>query len=71
VERQHRVGGGELGATKLNGLGLGAYIAEMTNKGDFPRIILGVAVMSVMVIAANRLVWRPLYALAERRTRLD
>ncbi|HXQ12893.1 MAG TPA: hypothetical protein VN805_18020 [Caulobacteraceae bacterium] len=43
----------------------------MTNKGDFPRIILGVAVMSVMVIAANRLVWRPLYALAERRTRLD
>jgi NitT/TauT family transport system permease protein len=59
------------GPTKLNGGGLGAYIAQMTDKGDFPRIILGVAVMSVMVIAMNRLLWRPLYALAERRTRLD
>ena len=59
------------GPTKLNGSGLGAYIAEMTDKGDFARIILGVALMSVMVIAMNRLVWRPLYALAERRTRLD
>jgi NitT/TauT family transport system permease protein len=59
------------GSTKLNGLGLGAYIAEMTAKGDFPRIILGVAVMSAMVITMNRLLWRPLYALAERRTRLD
>src|SRR5208337_4430976 len=59
------------GPTKLNGSGLGAYIAEMTDRGDFPRIILGVAVMSVMVIAMNRALWRPLYALAERRTRLD
>ncbi len=59
------------GPTKLNGSGLGAYIAENTVSGDFPRIILGVAVMSTMVIALNRAVWRPLYALAERRTRLD
>jgi NitT/TauT family transport system permease protein len=59
------------GPTKLNGGGLGAYIAQMTDKGDFPRIILGVAVMSVMVIGMNRLLWRPLYVLAERRTRLD
>jgi NitT/TauT family transport system permease protein len=59
------------GPTRLNGSGLGAYVAEMTAKGDFPRIILGVAVMSAMVIAMNRLLWRPLYALAERRTRLD
>ena len=43
----------------------------MTAAGDFPRIALGVAVMSVLVIAMNRLLWRPLYALAERRTRLD
>ena len=59
------------GPTKLNGSGLGAYIAEATYKGDFPRIILGVAVMSVMVIVMNRALWRPLYALGERRTRLD
>ena len=59
------------GPTRLNGSGLGAYIAEMTEKGDYPRIVLGVALMSLMVIVMNRLIWRPLYALAERRTRLD
>jgi len=59
------------GPTKLSAGGLGAYIAQMTYAGDFPRIGLGIAVMSVLVIATNRLLWRPLYALAERRTRLD
>jgi NitT/TauT family transport system permease protein len=59
------------GPTRLNGSGLGAYIAEMTVAGDYPRIALGVAVMSVLVIAANRLLWRPLYRFAEQRTRLD
>jgi NitT/TauT family transport system permease protein len=59
------------GATKINGSGLGAYIAQMTQAGDYPRIALGIAVMSVLVVATNRLVWRPLYAFAERRTRLD
>jgi len=59
------------GSTKLTAGGLGAYIAEMTEAGDYPRIALGIAVMSVLVIAMNRLLWRPLYAFAERRTRLD
>ena len=59
------------GPTKINGSGLGAYIAQMTQAGDYPRIALGIAMMSVLVVAMNRLVWRPLYAFAERRTRLD
>jgi NitT/TauT family transport system permease protein len=59
------------GPTKLAASGLGAYIAEMTEAGDYPRIALGVAVMSALVIMMNRLLWRPLYAFAERRTRLD
>jgi NitT/TauT family transport system permease protein len=59
------------GSTKLSAGGLGAYIAQMTEAGDFPRIALGVAVMSVLVIVMNRLLWRPLYAFGERRTRLD
>jgi NitT/TauT family transport system permease protein len=50
--------------------GLGAFIADATAKGDFPRVITGVAVMSVFVIALNRTLWRPLYAMAERRFRL-
>ena len=59
------------GPTKLSASGLGAYIAQMTEAGDYARIALGIAVMSVLVIAMNRLLWRPLYAFAERRTRLD
>jgi NitT/TauT family transport system permease protein len=43
----------------------------MTLAGDFPRIALGIAVMSSMVVTMNRLIWRPLYAYGERRTRLD
>ncbi len=59
------------GPTTLSASGLGAYIAQMTAAGDYPRIALGIAVMSALVIAMNRLLWRPLYAFAERRTRLD
>jgi NitT/TauT family transport system permease protein len=59
------------GPTKLTGSGLGAYIAQMTEAGDFPRLALGVAVMSAFVILMNRLLWRPLYSFAERRTRMD
>ena len=59
------------GPIHLSASGLGAYIAEQTAAGDYPRIALGIAVMSVMVILMNRLLWRPMYAFAERRTRLD
>ena len=50
--------------------GVGAYIAEATDKGDFPKIVLGVATMSIFVTLFNRLFWRRLYAYAERRLRL-
>ena len=50
--------------------GVGSYIAEATDKGDFPKIVLGVAVMSLFVTIFNRLFWRRLYAYAERRLRL-
>jgi len=59
------------GDTKLTAPGLGAYIAQRTDAGDFPRIVLGIAVMSMFVILFNRLLWRPLYAHAARRLRLD
>jgi len=50
--------------------GVGAYIAQATEKGDYPKIVLGVAVMSIFVTLFNRLFWRQLYAYAERRLRL-
>jgi NitT/TauT family transport system permease protein len=59
------------GNDKLVAHGLGAYIAEMTANGDYPRIVLGIAVMSLIVIMFNRLLWRPLYRFAEDRMRLD
>jgi NitT/TauT family transport system permease protein len=58
------------GDTHLTANGLGAYIATATESGDFPRVVLGIAVMCVMVTLFNRLLWRPLYAFGERRLRL-
>ncbi|MDE8342751.1 MAG: ABC transporter permease subunit [Acidocella sp.] len=58
------------GSTNLHAQGLGAYIAQATTAGDTPRIVLGVAVMSAFVITFNRVLWRPLYAYASRRTTL-
>ncbi|WP_215779595.1 ABC transporter permease subunit [Paludibacterium sp. B53371] len=57
------------GHIKLKAHGLGSYIAEMTAAGDFPRIILGIAVMSLFVVLFNRLLWRPMYAYAENHLR--
>ena len=58
------------GDTHLNATGLGAYIASATEAGDFPRVVLGIATMCILVTLFNRLVWRPLYAFGERRLRL-
>jgi NitT/TauT family transport system permease protein len=58
------------GKTNLHAEGLGAYIAQATAAGSTPRIVLGVAVMSFFVIMFNRILWRPLYAYASRRTTL-
>ena len=55
------------GGTTLTATGLGAYIARATEAGDFHQILTGVAVMSVYVVALNRLFWRRLYRLAETR----
>ena len=58
------------GGTTLTADGLGAYIAAATQQGDWPRIALGIGLMSLFVVAFNRLVWRRLYDLAERRYHL-
>jgi NitT/TauT family transport system permease protein len=58
------------GDTHLTARGLGSYIASATEAGDFPRVVLGIAIMCVLVTLFNRLVWRPLYAFGERRLRL-
>jgi NitT/TauT family transport system permease protein len=59
------------GNSNLKAAGLGAYISEATAKGDWPRIVLGVGLMSIFVVGLNRLVWRPLYDLAGSKYRLE
>ena len=59
------------GQDKVVAHGLGAYIAQSTAAGDFPKITLGVVVMSLFVVAFNRSVWRPMYAIAENKLRLN
>ncbi|MDJ0035078.1 ABC transporter permease subunit [Pantoea allii] len=59
------------GNTQVTAHGLGAYIAQTTAAGDFPKIILGIAVMSLFVTLFNRLLWRPLYVYAESKFRAN
>ena len=56
------------GKTTLVADGLGSYIKQMTDAGDFPRIALGIGVMCVFVMLLNRFFWRKLYLRAEDRS---
>lgn len=47
--------------------GIGAYITQATAAGKFPGVFVGVVVMSIYVVATNRLIWRRAYRLAESR----
>ena len=58
------------GNEHLQAAGLGAYIAEQTDAGDFHRVVLGIVVMSLYVVIVNRVFWRPLYFYAERKFRM-
>ena len=55
------------GTDRLAAHGLGAYIATATAAGTMSRVVVGVAVMSLFVLALNRMVWRPMYEYASRR----
>jgi NitT/TauT family transport system permease protein len=50
--------------------GLGQIISEATNGGAFPVLLLATIIMALMVVTTNRLVWRPLFRLAETRYKL-
>ncbi|GAB5602227.1 ABC transporter permease subunit [Thermus sp. FJN-A] len=59
------------GGTTWQATGLGSYIARWTlEEGQGPHLLLGISVMSLYVLALNRLLWRRLYRLAEERFRL-
>jgi len=59
------------GNDRLVADGLGAYIAQVTEKGDQPAIYFSIMVMAIFVVLINRILWRRLYDLAERKFKLD
>ena len=55
----------------LSTLGLGAEISAASDHGQFAVLLLATIIMSLMVVTVNRLVWRPMFRLAESKYRLD
>ena len=71
VERLDRRRIRQMGTTRRSRPTASAPISpRRPTDGDFPKIVLGVAIMSIFVTLVNRLFWRQLYAYAERRLRL-
>jgi NitT/TauT family transport system permease protein len=55
----------------LSTIGLGAQITAASEAGNYSVLLLSTIVMAVLVVCINRLVWRPMYRLAETRYRLE
>ena len=55
----------------LHTVGLGATISAATDSGQFQILLLSTIVMALMVVTINRLLWRPLFHLAETKYRLS
>ncbi|MGH2631974.1 MAG: ABC transporter permease subunit, partial [Tepidiformaceae bacterium] len=58
------------GHNTLTASGLGSYIADATLAQNYGKIVLGIVVMSIYVVALNHFVWRRLYRLANSRFRV-
>jgi NitT/TauT family transport system permease protein len=61
----------QLKGRALSTLGLGAQISTASDQGNYPVLLAATMIMALMVVTVNRLVWRPLYHLAETRYRLE
>jgi NitT/TauT family transport system permease protein len=46
--------------------GLGAYLHEAANQGDFRAILYGISALVLLILALDQLVWRPLLAWSQR-----
>jgi NitT/TauT family transport system permease protein len=55
----------------MSTVGLGAQISAATDSGRFDLLLLATIIMATLVVCTNRLVWRPLYRLAETKYRLE
>jgi NitT/TauT family transport system permease protein len=55
----------------LSTVGLGAEISRATDHGHFATLLMATIIMALLVVTINRLVWRPLFHLAETKYRLE
>ncbi len=61
----------EFAGKTLKTTGIGSTISQATATGNYPLLLAATLAMIVAVVTINRLVWRPLYALAEEKYHLD
>lgn len=59
------------GHIKLVASGLGAFIANSTELGNFTNMALGIGMMCVLVLLFNHIVWRPLYVYVEKHFQMN
>ena len=59
------------GGQTISTLGLGSTISQATDSGNLDLLVAATVVMAATVVTINRLVWRRLYRLAERKFRLE
>ena len=59
------------GNLKIVSTGIGSYIKVATIVGDFPRLILGIIIMSFYVVIINKLVWQRLYKFSKTKYNFD
>jgi NitT/TauT family transport system permease protein len=59
------------GLIQLHATGLGSFITQATRQGHFPALSLGIGVMCLFVLIINRILWRPLYRIAETKFSLS
>lgn len=55
----------------ISTVGLGATISRATDSGNFTLLLAATILMAAVVVTVNRLLWRPMYRLAETRFRLE
>ena len=55
----------------LSTFGLGAQISAATDAGQFPILLWATILMALIVVTINRLLWRPIYRIAETRYKLS
>jgi len=55
----------------ISTIGLGAIISYATDSGNSRLLLAATVTMAIMVVTINRLLWRPLYALASTRYKLE